>query len=182
MFLLYHAGLRSRTMELKGIRMGFVRTFFPAAAPISSRNLCRRKVELPRGMKSSLIWCQVLVFFGCVMAGSAVADSFVLSDEALRRAVSGKTIYLSTGFGFELPILYRRDGTMVAKRSPLGILGESIGLKKDRGVWWIRDDRLCQRWKKWLDGKSVCFELKQSGKQVFWRSNTGGSGTARLVN
>ena len=167
-------------MELKGIRMGFVRTFFPATAPISSKNLYQREIELLKGMMLSLIWCKALVIVGCLMVGSAVADPLVLSGEALRRGVSGKTIFLSTTFGIELPIRYRRDGTMVAKSSPLGILGESIGLTKDRGVWWIRDDRLCQRWKKWLEGKSVCFELKKSGKQVFWRSNSGGSGTARV--
>ncbi len=114
-------------------------------------------------------------------AGSAAADPFILSGEALRRAIGGKTVYLRTAFGFELPIQYRRNGTMSVKGSGVAKLAQAAaGFAKDRGVWWVRDDKLCQRWKKWLGGRSVCFELTKTGKTFSWRSNSGSSGTARI--
>lgn len=122
----------------------------------------------------------VLVGITLFAVGSAAADPFVLSGDVLRRAISGKTVYLKTALGIEFPIRYRRNGTMSVKSSGVAKIVQAGGFASDRGVWWVRNDKLCQRWKKWLGGRSICFELKRSGKTVYWRSNGGGSGTARI--
>ena len=124
--------------------------------------------------------CAVLTGVTLLTISNVAADPFVLSGDALRRAVSGKTVYLKTTFGIEFPIRYRRNGTMSLNKSVVAKIAQAGGFANDRGVWWVRDDRLCQRWKKWLGGRSVCFELKRDGKTVYWRSNSGGSGTARI--
>ena len=50
----------------------------------------------------------------------------------------------------------------------------------DHGKWWIADDRLCQRWPSWMDGKSYCYRLTQTGTSLRWVRSDGASGTARI--
>jgi hypothetical protein len=112
-------------------------------------------------------------------AGQAQAKSISLAGDQLRQAVSGRTVYLNIS-GFELPIRYAAGGTMSGS---LGVIaaafagGESLS---DRGSWWIANDQLCQRWTSWMDGKSYCYKLTQSGSSVRWVRNDGRSGTARI--
>ena len=41
-------------------------------------------------------------------------------------------------------------------------------------------DRLCQRWSSWMDGKSYCYRLTQTGTSLRWVRSDGASGTARI--
>jgi hypothetical protein len=95
---------------------------------------------------------------------------------ALRKIVSGRTIELNTPLG-GLPISYRVDGTMRGKAEHLATY---TGSTQDSGIWWITANRLCQRWHKWLEGKSYCFTLNQQGRAVQWTRNDGLTGTATI--
>ncbi len=56
----------------------------------------------------------------------------------------------------------------------------SLGTERDRGQWWIADDRLCQRWDQWLDTKQYCFKLRRVDATVSWLRDDGLSGTAMI--
>ena len=114
-----------------------------------------------------------------VTAGAANADT--LSGDALRSAISDKTIYLKIS-GFELPIQYSGRGTMKGRMSTVAAAlagGEGVS---DYGKWWVDGGRLCQRWSKWMDGKTYCYTLSRSGSNVRWVRNDGRSGTARIAS
>jgi hypothetical protein len=59
-------------------------------------------------------------------------------------------------------------------------LGEAAAGTTRHGKWWIASDQLCQRWTSWMDGKSYCYRLTQTGSSVRWVRNDGASGTARI--
>lgn len=101
-----------------------------------------------------------------------------LKGAELRKTVAGKTVYLSSS-GIVLPIVYRANGTMSGK---LEAFAASLagGAPVDTGRWWISKDQLCQKWNRWLGGKSYCFRVKKKGQSVTWVRNDGRRGTARI--
>ncbi len=115
---------------------------------------------------------------GSLTIGAHAAEGGRLSGDTLRKAVAGKTVYLRTQ-GVEVPIHYRSNGTMSGR---LRALAAALGGRPsaDRGRWWISNGRLCQKWNRWLDGKSYCYALTRAGGQVRWQRNDGRSGTARI--
>lgn len=122
------------------------------------------------------------IFLAVVLCSVAplaqAANSSEMSGPKLRKAVAGKTVYLNTS-GIVLPISYRANGTM---RGQLKAFAAALagGKPVDSGRWWISNNRLCQRWKKWLNGKSYCYKLTRNGQKVVWVRNDGRSGTARI--
>lgn len=111
-------------------------------------------------------------------AFSTAASAEALSGQDLRKVVTGKTVYLRQQ-GIELPISYRANGTMSGRLSAfVAALGGTA--TADSGKWWIANSQLCQKWKRWLDGKSYCYKLSRKGSQVRWRRNDGRTGTVRL--
>jgi len=124
--------------------------------------------------------------FAALALGASLADVAVaaetksasLAGAELRKAVSGKTVYLNIS-GFELPIRYSPGGTMTGS---LGTVAATLARgdgASDRGKWWISGDQLCQRWTSWMDGKSYCYKLTLKGTSVRWVRHDGRSGTAR---
>jgi hypothetical protein len=121
--------------------------------------------------------CATLMFgapFAETQAGEAA-----LSGDALRNAVSGKTIFLKIS-GFELPIRYASGGTMKGSMGTVAAAFARGDGSSDTGKWWIADDQLCQKWRTWMEGNTYCYKLSQSGAQVRWVRNDGRSGTARI--
>jgi len=110
------------------------------------------------------------------LAVSALAEPSKLTGEALRQAVSGRTVLIATPIG-SFPIRYWSNGTMTGQ-APAFVA--SLGAGRDRGQWWIADDRLCQRWYRWLDAKQYCFKLQRVGATVHWLRDDGLSGTATI--
>jgi hypothetical protein len=115
----------------------------------------------------------LVIQFG--LAAIALPEPSKLTGEALRQAVSGKTILLETPIG-SFPIRYRRDGTMTGQAP--GFVA-SLGTAKDRGQWWVADGRLCQPWHRWLDAGQYCFKLLRVGA-ADWLRDDGLSGTATI--
>lgn len=107
------------------------------------------------------------------------AETGVLSGDKLRKAIIGKTVYLRTQ-GIELPITYRANGTMTGRLKAFIAALASGASPTDAGRWWVSKDQLCQRWSRWLDGKSYCYTLRREGANVVWQRNDGRRGTARI--
>jgi hypothetical protein len=118
------------------------------------------------------------------LSGSALANenASILTGTKLREAVSGKTVYLMTPLGAEIPIRYRPNGTMQGSSSATlaALAGESVS--KDTGRWWVVREQLCQQWNNWSDQRSHCYKLRTAGGAVQWRRNDGQTGTARIGN
>lgn len=116
----------------------------------------------------------MVVAAGTAMAGGS--DPRDMNGEALRKALTGRTIHIATPLG-PLPIRFRADGTMWGFAGPLA---SYTGSRRDRGRWWIAANRLCQRWNRWLGGRSYCFRLRRRGRTVHWMRNDGLSGVATI--
>ena len=118
--------------------------------------------------------------FSALALGAALAaEPASLSGDELRKAVSGKTVYLRIS-GFDLPIRYSEGGNMAASMGGVAATlarGESAS---DRGKWWVSGSQLCQRWSSWMEGKTYCYKLTRRGNSVTWVRNDGRSGSARI--
>jgi hypothetical protein len=114
-------------------------------------------------------------------AAFAVEGAEVLTGNKLRKAVSGKTVYLMTPIGAEIPIRYRPNGQIHgATSATLAALGgESVS--SDTGRWWVIREQLCQQWKNWSDGRSLCYTFRVAGQNVQWQRNDGAAGSARIA-
>ena len=112
-----------------------------------------------------------------VIAAPAGASS--LSGADIQANVVGKQIFLSTAFGGEFPLNYRRNGVVDGNGEALG-LGRFVR-PSDQGKWWVRGNRLCQQFQTWYKGAVLCFELSRIGpNQLRWVQDNGDSGTARI--
>lgn len=117
---------------------------------------------------------------GSVMATvSQAASPGDLNGPEVRKALSGKTVYLSAS-GIVLPIQYRSNGTMSARLQASAASFAGGANTQDSGRWWISRNQLCQRWNRWQGGKSYCYKLSLNGKSVVWVRNDGRRGTARI--
>lgn len=112
-----------------------------------------------------------------IFATIAQARQRSLRGEALQAFVADSTVYLKTPLG-SLPISYSADGTMYGRSKRLARYTGSVA---DSGTWWIKRNKLCQRWNRWLDGKRQCFTLRARGNKIYWRRNDGKEGTARIA-
>jgi hypothetical protein len=128
-------------------------------------------------MRKSLILSVALLICGSAHASD---QHQLLTGKKLHQAVSGKTIYLQTPIGAEIPISYRSNGVMLGSSSTrlAALAGENV--HKDKGRWWVRRAQLCQQWSNWSDGRAYCYKLRVSGESVHWTRNDGKTGTARL--
>lgn len=114
--------------------------------------------------------------FGAAQANAGTA----LSGDALRNAISGKTVFLKIS-GFELPIQYSARGTM---KGSMGTVAAALARgdgSSDRGKWWVNGDQLCQKWNVWMESDIYCYKLSKSGNSVRWVRNDGRTGTARIA-
>jgi hypothetical protein len=112
-------------------------------------------------------------------AAKTLAGDTSLTGDELRRAVTGKTVYLDVS-GFELPIHYVGNGRMSGNMSTVAATLSIGDRASDDGRWWIEANQLCQRWTSWLDSKTYCYKLTRRGDTVQWFRNDGRSGTARI--
>src|SRR5678810_122068 len=71
------------------------------------------------------------------LAGAALAaEPASLSGDELRKAVSGKTVYLRIS-GFELPIRYSPGGSMSGRMGAVAATLARGDRASDRGKWWV---------------------------------------------
>jgi hypothetical protein len=132
-------------------------------------------------ISSKIVWSvlfglQILAFQG-FSAPTAAADT--LASQQIREKITGKRIYLATPLGGEFPLYYKINGEVNGS-------GEASGLgrwvkPKDQGRWWVSDDKLCQKWQTWYEGRTICFSLRHLGNnKLAWTQDNGDTGTARI--
>ena len=132
--------------------------------------------------KTQTIWGGIfsVSLLGMSSLALGAEDPRVLAGKELRNAVSGKTVYLMTPIGAEIPIRYRPNGTIhsTISASLAALGGERV--KSDTGRWWVVREQLCQRWNNWADKRSHCYKFRMAGSSVEWQRNDGQTGTARM--
>jgi hypothetical protein len=122
----------------------------------------------------------VTVLLALSSSAFAADEAIMLTGNKLKDAVSGKTVYLMTPIGSEIPIRYQPNGTMRGtSSSTLAALGGEK-VTADSGRWWVVREKLCQQWRNWADSRSHCYKLRTAGNSVQWERNDGQSGTARI--
>jgi hypothetical protein len=131
-------------------------------------------------MRKSIVLIALLALSGSAFATEETVT--ILTGQKLKEAVSGKTIYVMTPLGTEIPIRYRSDGTMQGSSSAslAALGGESVS--SDTGRWWVVREQLCQQWKNWAGSRSHCYKLRTTGTNVSWKRNDGESGTGRIAS
>lgn len=120
--------------------------------------------------------CAALALAGA--AGTVQAETRLPAGDALQRMVSGRTIVLDTPVG-GVPIVYQANGTLAGKANGLQ---QAAGLKSDSGRWWIDNQKVCQQWNTWLEGRQYCYQMRFEGRLVHWTRSDGRTGTAKLVS
>ena len=132
-------------------------------------------------MQSSSKFCAIAaaaIFAVTTGVGSARAD---LPGEEIKKLVNGKRVFLSVPLGGEFPLRYNTNGVVAGS-------GDGVGLGRfmqpsDAGRWWVADNKLCQQWKSWYDGKTFCFTITKTGPNtIAWKRDDGYAGTARITN
>lgn len=114
-----------------------------------------------------------------MLAASGASFASTLDGKAIEDLVSGKKVYLKIPIGGEFPLRYAKDGTVRGDGTSVG-LGRFFA-PKDEGKWWVRDDKLCQKWTEWYKGKTTCFVISDvEGKNFRWKRNDGREGEGRL--
>jgi hypothetical protein len=112
-------------------------------------------------------------------AGMAFADPATISGNAIKEAVTGKTVNLDTPLGTPITITYKDNGTMSGTAG--AALSIYLGASSDRGRWWVADGRLCQKFFKWLEGETSCLRIQQNGSRIAWTRDDGKKGTATIM-
>lgn len=113
--------------------------------------------------------------------GPPPVKSGPLVGEELRKAFSGRTFRISTPVG-TFAVSFQPNGTMAGTTgAQFASMGGASDDERDTGLWQIRGDQLCQRWRSWLNSETVCVHISKSGETFYWRSADGYSGEARLV-
>jgi hypothetical protein len=130
-------------------------------------------------MRKNILSAALLALSGSALSGEEVA---VIRGDKLREAVSGKTVYLMTPIGAEIPIRYKPNGTIQGSISAglAALGGESVS--KDTGRWWVVREQICQQWNNWSDRRSHCYKFRIAGVRVQWQRNDGQTGTARIAS
>lgn len=108
-----------------------------------------------------------------------VIDANSLTEDQLRQAIVGKTVYLNVS-GFELPIRYKANGRMTGNMGVVAATFAHGDGSRDSGRWWIDANQLCQSWTSWLDGQIHCYKISRQGDVINWLREDGISGTARI--
>ncbi len=88
------------------------------------------------------------------------------------------TVSFDTPLGVALPVRFHGDRTLSGNS---GAIARHLGSERDRGRWWIKGSRLCQRWNVWFDGSTNCVDIFRSGDQITWKGPDGKSGRGQIV-
>lgn len=111
--------------------------------------------------------------------GSALAEPVRMSGDDIKRVMQpGAVLDINTPLRTNIPVTVAANG-MVS--GDAGALGLTLGALKDRGRWWTEGDQLCMKWFRWFDAKKRCIVLQREGNKVWWRDDTGESGTATVT-
>jgi len=114
----------------------------------------------------------------CILKVSTVAAEPVpLNGDAIKATLPGSVLKLDTPLGMVVPIKFDGDGLM---SGDAGQLASYLGSQKDRGRYWLAEDRICYKWFRWFSGEQHCLAIQRDGQRIFWQRDDGETGTATL--
>lgn len=121
-----------------------------------------------------------ILFSFLAAATGARAEPVPLSNDELKATVAGSIVEIDTPLGTTVPMKFGSDGLVSAEA---GVLAPVLGSAKDRGRWWVEDDKLCTKWFRWFDAGVRCLTIAREGARIHWRKiDDGETGTGTLVN
>ena len=119
-----------------------------------------------------------LAIASCVLNARAVtAEPVQLNGAAIQATLPGSVLKLDTPLGMVVPIKFGGDGLM---SGDAGQLASYLGSQKDRGRYWLAQDRICYKWFRWFSGEQHCLTIQRDGQRIFWQRDDGETGTATL--
>lgn len=136
--------------------------------------------EVGRGFGDFIVrnTLRFLAIASCVLMPHAVAAEPVqLNSEAIKATLPGSVLKLDTPLGMVVPIKFDSDGLM---SGDAGQLASYLGSQKDRGRYWLAEDRICYKWFRWFSGEQHCLAIQRDGHRIFWQRDDGETGTATL--
>ena len=87
-----------------------------------------------------------------VFHSAAAQDGPGLTTNEIIELLSGNTVKKGS-----FSLYYTADGTVRGKE----------GSYQDTGKWVAEDDTFCVRWKKWVQGKELCWKLRRDGNKIY---------------
>lgn len=108
---------------------------------------------------------------------TATAEPVQLTGETIKATLPGATLKLDTPLGMVVPIKFEGNGLMSGEA---GQLASYLGSKRDRGRYWLHEDRVCYKWFRWFSGEQHCLLIQRDGQRIFWKRDDGETGTATL--
>ncbi len=120
-----------------------------------------------------------LLLVSSFLSFGSIANASNLTASEIKQKVIGKRVFLATRFGVEFPLVYKTNGSVTGDGTGTG-LGRFFA-PKETGNWWIKGNRLCQKFPTWYDGRTQCFQLTETGRnKLTWKTDDGRSGVASI--
>lgn len=120
-----------------------------------------------------------VLLLGCFVASPVAAGEAKLSGEAIKATLGGSLLALDTPVGSTVSVRIGHDGIMSGEAGTA--LGAVLGATKDRGRWWVTDDKVCFKWFRWFDAEQRCATISVEGKRFTWHRDDGDTGTGTIV-
>ena len=115
-----------------------------------------------------------VLLLGCFAASPVAAGEATLSGEAIKATLGGSLLALDTPVGST-----GHDGLMSGEAGTA--LGAVLGAPKDRGRWWVAEDKVCFKWFRWFDAEQRCATISVEGTRFTWHKDNGDTGTGTIV-
>ncbi|MGI9521551.1 MAG: LysM peptidoglycan-binding domain-containing protein [Hyphomicrobiaceae bacterium] len=127
--------------------------------------------------------CFATALAACVLAATQASAAkqrpVTISGKQLLEFLPGTIMHFDTPIGSVVRVTYGERGAMRGRAPNLSFY---LGASSDRGRWWVKGRKLCQKWRVWFKGQARCFHVRKKGRRIFWVSNTGETGTARIAS
>ncbi len=125
----------------------------------------------------SLRSCAVLVALA-LFSLTVPAHAKNLQTSEIQELIAGKRVVLSTSWG-AFPLKYGKNQRVTGDGSSVGLA--KFFAPKETGDWWVKNNKLCQKWPTWYKGQPFCFSITQTGETTIqWVRDDGYSGTATV--
>ncbi|CCB66331.1 protein of unknown function [Hyphomicrobium sp. MC1] len=120
-----------------------------------------------------------VLLLGCFAASPVAAGEVQLTGEAIKTTLGGSHLALDTPVGSTVSVHIGHDGLMSGEAGTA--LGAVLGASKDRGRWWVTENKVCFKWFRWFDAEQRCATITLNGDRFTWRKDNGDTGTGTIV-